>query len=270
MKPSMMIPNVLSIAGSDPSGGAGIQADLKTFAALGCYGMAAITSLTAQNTRGVAGIVDIPHEFVARQIQAVFADIQVHAVKIGMLSSKAIINAVADMLEKHKPPHVVLDPVMVATSGDSLLAADAVESLKVRLIPLCDVLTPNIPEAEKLTRKAVLDMDIAAHNLLAMGAGAVYLKGGHMKGEKAVDVLAQNGKLDRFETQRIETRHTHGSGCTLSSALAAFLARGLKLEQAAQAAKNYVTSAIIHADELHVGKGNGPLHHGYCNGGHYG
>lgn len=270
MKPTLFIPNVLSIAGSDPSGGAGVQADLKTFAALGVYGMAAITSLTAQNTRGVAGVADVPPEFVAKQIQAVFADIRVHAVKIGMLSNAGIISAVAEMLEKFNPPNIVLDPVMVATSGDSLIAGDAAEMLRTRLIPLCDVLTPNIPEAEKLRRKAVLDVDVAAKELLQMGAGAIYLKGGHLKGDTASDVLLSESGIHYLDAPRIDTKNTHGTGCTLSSAIAAYLARGLPLKEACSAAKNFVTTAIIHADELDVGSGHGPLHHGYGNGGRYG
>lgn len=266
MKRSLFIPNVLSIAGSDPSGGAGIQADLKTFSALGVYGMAVITSLTAQNTRGVAGVADVPPDFVAKQIQAVFADIKVNAVKIGMLSNAKIIVAVAEMIEKYNPPHVVLDPVMVATSGDTLISGDAVDVLKSRLVPLCDVLTPNIPEAEKLTRKAVLEMDIAAAELLQLGAGAVYLKGGHLKGNNASDLLHSEKISEFFDAPRIETKNTHGTGCTLSSAIAAYLARGMNLREACAAAKAYVTSAIIHSDELNVGSGTGPLHHMYQRG----
>lgn len=268
MKSSLFIPNVLSIAGSDPSGGAGIQADLKTFAALGVYGMAVITSLTAQNTRGVAGVADVPPDFVAKQLQAIFADIKVDAVKIGMLSNAKIIIAVAEMIEKHSPQHVILDPVMVATSGDSLIAGDAVEMMKSRLIPLCDVLTPNIPEAEKLTRKAVLEMDVAALELHQLGAGAIYLKGGHLKGNNASDLLYWDGGAEFFDAPRIDTKNTHGTGCTLSSAIAAFLARGMSLREACASAKAYVTSAIIHADELDVGSGSGhgPLNHMYQRG----
>lgn len=267
MKPSLFIPNVLSIAGSDPSGGAGIQADLKTFAALGVYGMAAITSLTAQNTRGVAGVADVPPEFVARQIEAIFADVRVDAVKIGMLSNADIIHAVAQMIERYNPPHVILDPVMVATSGDSLIAGDAVEAMKSRLIPLCDVLTPNIPEGEKLLRKAVLDVEVAARELRNLGAGAVFLKGGHLKGDNATDLLVWDDGAEFLDAPRIQTKNTHGTGCTLSSAMAGFLARGLPLREACWAAKNFVSSAIIYADELDVGSGAGPLHHGYHGGG---
>lgn len=269
MNKSLFIPNVLSIAGSDPSGGAGVQADLKTFAALGVYGMAVITSLTAQNTRGVAGVADVPPDFVSKQIQAIFADVKVNAVKIGMLSNAKIIIAVAEMIEKYNPQHVVLDPVMVATSGDSLISGDAIEIMKSRLVPLCDVLTPNIPEAEKLIRKAVLEPEAAAAELLQLGAGAVYLKGGHLKGKNATDLLHSEKILEFFDTPRIETKNTHGTGCTLSSAIAAFLARGMGLREACASAKAYVTSAIIHADELNVGSGNGPVHHGYGHSGNF-
>lgn len=263
MSLGMKIPNVLSIAGSDPSGGAGVQADLKTFAALECYGMAVITALTAQNTQGVSGVMEVPADFVKMQIKDVFDDVRVDAVKIGMLSSAEIIMAVAEMLERYKPTFVVLDPVMISTSGDALISAGAVEAMKERLIPLCDVLTPNIPEAEKLSRKAVLDLERSAQDLLALGAPSVYLKGGHLKGDKSVDVLATAQGCHFFESMRIETKNTHGTGCSLSSALAAYVARGFALQQACQCAKEYITGAIIHADELDVGKGCGPVHHTY-------
>lgn len=257
-----MIPNVLSIAGSDPSGGAGIQADLKTFAALDVYGMAAITAMTAQNTQGVRGVVAVPPAFIRDQLDAVFDDIDVAAVKIGMLSNVEIIEEVANALEAYKPEHIVLDPVMVATSGDSLISAEAVEAMKARLIPLASVLTPNIPEAEKLMRKAVIDMERAAEDLLDLGARAVLLKGGHLKGA-ATDVLAYGDYVRVFEGSRVETKNTHGTGCTLSSAVSAYLARGLSLEDAVESAKIYITAAITHADELSVGQGAGPVHHGY-------
>lgn len=257
------IPNVLSIAGSDPSGGAGVQADLKTFAALSCYGMAAITALTAQNTRGVSGVCNVPAMFVAQQIRDVFEDVRVDAVKIGMLSSAEIIEAVANMLERYKPAHIVLDPVMVATSGDSLIAGDAVEAIKARLLPLATVVTPNIPEAEKLSRKAVLEMEKGARDVLALGAKAVYLKGGHLKGDMAIDVLAFEDKIAVYELPRIDTKNTHGTGCTLSSALAAYLAHGLPLEAAAASAKKYLHVALQNSDILEVGSGCGPVYHGY-------
>ena len=266
----MRVPNILTIAGSDPSGGAGVQADLKTFAALGCYGMAAITSLTAQNTRGVADIMDVSPDFVFKQIHEVFEDIRVDAVKIGMLSSAEIIDAVADILERnrHRIKHIILDPVMVATSGDSLISSGALEAMKQYLIPLCDLITPNVPEAEKLTRKSVLDMEKAAQNVLALGARAVYLKGGHLKGDIVRDVLAYGDQIRLYELPRIQTKNTHGTGCTLSSALAAFLARDYTLEESAQAAKNYLQGALVHAGELEVGSGagHGPVHHAYRQG----
>jgi hydroxymethylpyrimidine/phosphomethylpyrimidine kinase len=254
----MRIPNILSIAGSDPSGGAGIQADLKTFAALHCYGMAAITALTAQNTQGVSGVMDVSADFVYQQIHDVFEDVRVDAVKIGMLSSTEIIESVAEALRQYNPPIIVLDPVMVATSGDSLIDGDAVEAIKTHLVPLCTVVTPNIPEAEKLTRKAVLDMEKAAQNVLALGAPAVFLKGDTVR-----DILAFGNQTRLLELPRIETKNTHGTGCTLSSALASYLALGYTFEEAAIAAKNYLHGALIHASELEVGSGHGPVHHGY-------
>lgn len=261
----MRVPNVLSIAGSDPSGGAGIQADLKTFAALGVYGMAAITALTAQNTQGVTGVMDVQPYFVRDQIQTIFNDVRVDAVKIGMLSSTKIIETVADLLEKYrtKIPFIVLDPVMVATSGDPLISGDAVQAVKDLLLPLCDVITPNIPEAEKLARKAVIDMQDSARDILDLGAKAVYLKGGHLKGEMATDVLATKDGITILELPRIHTTNTHGTGCTLSSALAACMAQGMNLEEAAQVAKAYLHGAISHAGTLDVGHGHGPVHHAY-------
>ncbi|MBI1301743.1 MAG: bifunctional hydroxymethylpyrimidine kinase/phosphomethylpyrimidine kinase [Alphaproteobacteria bacterium] len=258
-----MIPNILSIAGSDPSGGAGIQADLKTFSALGCYGMAVVTSLTAQNTQGVTGVVDVPPAFVKQQIDTIFDDIEVAAVKIGMLSNTEIMEAVANALEQHKPRFIVLDPVMVATSGDSLITSDAIETMKKRLIPMADLITPNIPEAEKLMRKAVIDMEIAAESLCDLGCKAVFLKGGHLKGEVKRDVLFSNGTIDIFETPRIETKNTHGTGCTLSSAIAAYIGHGYPIDKACESAKNYVTEALKNADQLSVGKGHGPVNHLY-------
>ncbi len=261
-----MIPNVLSIAGSDPSGGAGIQADLKTFAALGCYGMATITSLTAQNTAGVRAVIDVPDRFVKDQISAIFDDIEVAAVKIGMLSSADIINAVADCLEEYKPANIVLDPVMVASSGDSLITSDAIIAMKERLIPLCHVLTPNIPEAEKLSRKSVIDMERSVRGLLELGCGAVLLKGGHLKGAVARDVLAYDDITKIYEAPRIDTVNTHGTGCTLSSAIAAYLALGESLPDSCRLAKEYLNGALKHADKLNVGSGHGPVHHGFKGG----
>jgi len=255
------IKNVLSIAGSDPSGGAGMQADLKTFCANGVYGMAAITAMTAQNTQGVSAFVAVPPEFVKDQLKAIFEDIEVSAVKIGMLANADIIEVLADSLEQYTPPHIVFDPVMVATSGDSLISGDAIKVMKERLIPLCDFITPNIPEAEKLSRKAVLNMEVAAQGLLGLGAKAVFLKGGHLKGDIARDVLAYDKGVIAFELPRVNTQNTHGTGCTLSSAIAANLAKGDGLEDACFKAKEYLTNALKHADDLAVGKGHGSVHH---------
>lgn len=258
------IPNVLSIAGSDPSGGAGIQADLKTFAALDVYGMAVVTALTAQNTQGVSGAVDVPAAFVTDQMSAVFEDIRVDALKIGMLGNADIVHAVADVIEKYQPNNIVLDPVMVSTSGDALISSDAIEAMKTRLFPLVDVITPNIPEAEKLARKVVIDMDRAAQDLLNLNVEAVFLKGGHLKGISAQDVLAYGGGIKTYEAPRVDTQNTHGTGCTLSSAIAAYLGRGFALDASVEAAKIYITAALNHADELNVGRGHGPVYHGYC------
>ncbi len=258
----MFVPNVLSIAGSDPSGGAGIQADLKTFSALDVYGMAAVTAMTAQNTQGVRGFIAVPPAFIKDQLEAVFDDIDVVAVKIGMLANVDIIEEVANALERYKPKYIVLDPVMVATSGDSLISAEAVDVMKARLIPMASVITPNIPEAEKLMRKSVIDMEVAAEGLLSLGSSAALLKGGHLKGA-ATDVLAYGDVVRSYQSDRIDTKNTHGTGCTLSSAVAAYLARGFSLEESVESAKAYITAAITHADELSVGKGAGPVHHGY-------
>jgi hydroxymethylpyrimidine/phosphomethylpyrimidine kinase len=255
----------VTIAGSDCGGGAGIQADLKTFSALGVYGASVITALTAQNTKGVTGIHDVPPAFIAAQIDAVFSDLAVDAVKIGMLSQVPTIEAVAAGLDRHKARHVVLDPVMVATSGDRLLNPAAVDALRGLLIPRAEVITPNLPEAA-----ALLDADVAAdeaamraqaERLLAMGAKAVLLKGGHGRGAESVDLLISPHGTTRLAVPRIETQNTHGTGCTLSSAIAAGLAKGMPLVDAAREAKGYVTAAIAGASGLKVGSGHGPVHH---------
>lgn len=260
-----MIPNVLSIAGSDPSGGAGVQADLKTFSALGCYGMAAITALTAQNTRGVTGVHTPPAAFVAAQIEAVFADVRVDAVKIGMLGSPEIVVATAQVLARFRPRHIVLDPVLVATSGDSLGAPGVVDAMRTHLFPLASVITPNLPEAATLAGapEAVDFAGLVAltAQLHAQGARAVLVKGGHLTGPEAEDALFSQGRVSRFAAPRVKTSNTHGTGCTLSSAIAAHLARGLDLEDAIRAAKDYLTEALRAADRLDVGHGSGPVHH---------
>ena len=264
-----MIPNVLSIAGSDPSGGAGIQADLKTFSALGCYGMAAITALTAQNTQGVASVHMPDASFIGQQIDTIFADVRVDAVKIGMLGSPEIVAAVAGALGRHKPAHIVLDPVLVATSGHSLGSPGVVEAMRERLFPLASLITPTLPEAARLADEPVPEDAVSlarlAQLLAGQGARAVLVKGGHLAGPQSEDVLFAGGQVSRFSAPRVDTQNTHGTGCTLSSAIAAFLAKGLGLEEAIRAAKDYLTQALRASGALDVGQrqgnGHGPVHH---------
>lgn len=260
-----MIAHVLSVAGSDPSGGAGIQADLKTFSALGCYGMAALTALTAQNTRGVTGVHIPPPSFVAEQIDAIFADVRVDAVKIGMLASGAVVEAVADRLKRHGARNIVLDPVLVATSGDSLGAPDVVEAMKRFLFPLATVITPNVPEAVRLSgEREPMDtagLEQVARVLRGQGAAAVLVKGGHLGGDTAEDVLFDGANMTVLRAPRVDTKNTHGTGCTLSSAIAAQLAKGQPLAEAVASAKDYLTGALRAADTLDVGSGHGPVHH---------
>jgi hydroxymethylpyrimidine/phosphomethylpyrimidine kinase len=260
-----MTPIAVTIAGSDSSGGAGIQADLKTFAALGVYGASVIAALTAQNTKGVTGIHDVPADFIKAQIDAVFSDLDVTAVKIGMLSRAVAIEAVAQGLSQHGAKNIVLDPVMIATSGDRLLADNAVAALRNELIPMALVVTPNLPEAAALTGASIArnerEMEIQAREILALGACNVLIKGGHGNGAESVDLLVGEGDVIRLSARRIATRNTHGTGCTLSSAIAARLAQGLDLAAAAHDAKAYVTAAIAASDQLQVGHGNGPLNH---------
>jgi hydroxymethylpyrimidine/phosphomethylpyrimidine kinase len=260
-----MTPIAVTIAGSDSSGGAGIQADLKTFSALGVYGASVIAALTAQNTRGVQGIHDVPPEFVTQQIDSVFSDLSVGAVKIGMLSRPETIEAVADGLARHRARNVVLDPVMVATSGDRLLAPEAIDALRKRLIPAALVITPNLPEAAALLDQAVArsedEMRTQGERLLALGATAVLIKGGHGEAPESVDILVERLGTTRLPAPRIATRNTHGTGCTLSSAIAAGLAKGLSLHDAVAAAKAYVTAAIAASERLTIGHGSGPVHH---------
>jgi hydroxymethylpyrimidine/phosphomethylpyrimidine kinase len=265
-----MTPIAVTIAGSDSSGGAGIQADLKTFGALGVYGASIITALTAQNTLGVTGIHDVPADFIIAQIDAVFSDLAIGAVKIGMLSQVPAIEAVAAGLARHDARNVVLDPVMVATSGDRLLAVDAVAALRRYLIPRALVVTPNLHEAAALTDTPLAhseaDMETQARAILALGPRYVLIKGGHGDSAESVDLLVGEGAAVRLAAQRVATRNTHGTGCTLSSAIAAGLAKGLDLVAAAREAKTYVTEAIAAADRLDVGHGHGPLHHFYRQG----
>jgi hydroxymethylpyrimidine/phosphomethylpyrimidine kinase len=261
----MVTPVVLTIAGSDSGGGAGIQADLKTFAALGVFGASAITALTAQNSRGVTAIHDVPADMVAAQIDAVFDDLDVAAVKVGMLSQPTTIGIVAEALRRWKPKHIVVDPVMIATSGARLLSPEALTLLRSDLIPQASVLTPNLPEASVLLDGAMAanedEMIDQAQKLLAGGARSILLKGGHGHSAKSVDVLVTSERVSRFSASRIATRNTHGTGCSLSSAIAAGLARGLELERAVAEAKDFVTAAIANADALGIGHGNGPIDH---------
>ena len=257
----------VTIAGSDSSGGAGIQADLKTFAALGVYGASAITALTAQNTRGVSAIYNVPADFIAAQIDAIFSDLAVGAVKLGMLSQIAAIEAVAAGLARHRASNIVLDPVMVASSGDRLLADDAIKVLRRELIPRALIVTPNLAEAAALTGANLArnerEMETQAREILALGARNVLIKGGHGEGADSVDLLIGQGEVVRLIAPRIATKNTHGTGCTLSSAIAAGLAKGRDLITAVQDAKTYVTAAIAGADQLKTGHGHGPLHHFY-------
>ena len=262
---------VLSIAGSDSGGGAGIQADLKTCAALGCYGMTAITAITVQNTLGVTGIHGIPLDTVRGQIDAVVQDIGVDAVKIGMLATPDVVSVVADAIRRHGIRNVVLDPVMVATSGDRLIVPETAQALVQELFPLATVITPNLDEAALLLGRSIdgiAALDAAVADLLAMGAPAVLLKGGHLSGDLVMDVLGRQGQQVgdylRLQSQRIVTHNGHGTGCTLSSAIASFLAQGLALEAAVTEARSYILGAIEAGAEVYTGQGHGPLNHGYA------
>ncbi len=258
------IPTAMTIAGSDSGGGAGIQADLKTFAAMGVYGTSAITAITAQNTLGVTAIHEVPTEVVTAQIQAILSDIGADAVKTGMLSSVAIIETVAQELKRHGVTRLVVDPVMVAKGGDRLLREDAVDALRTRLLPLAMVVTPNVPEAEVLTSLAIHtpeDAREAAKRIVAMGAGSAVVKGGHLSGGYAIDVFYDGKEFREFTGRRIQTKNTHGTGCTFASATAAGLAKGLPLVDAVSQAKEYVTRAI--RSNLEIGAGHGPLNHFY-------
>ena len=266
--PTTRYARVLSIAGSDSGGGAGIQADLKTFAALGCYGMTAITALTAQNTVGVQGIHPVPAAFLKAQLQSVIEDIGVDAVKIGMLHAPEIVEVVAWAIDHYRLKNVVLDPVMVATSGDRLIASDTVQVLVRELFPRAALITPNLDEAALLLQQPITDaqeLDAAAQALLAMGAQAVLLKGGHLPGDALVDVLLQPGQpLLRMGSARIPSRNVHGTGCSLSSAIAAHLALGQGLADAVQAARQFIRAAISEGAAVKTGQGHGPLNHGHA------
>lgn len=259
-----MIPNVLSIAGTDPTGGAGIQADLKTFSALGAYGMSVITAVVAQNTTGVRAVTTLDPDFVAAQIDAVFDDVRVDAVKIGMVATTGIAEAIADRLAYHRARAIVLDPVMVAKSGDRLLQPDAIDAVRDRLVPLATLMTPNLPEAADLldTNEAgtLAEMRSCLPRLRSLGSAWVLLKGGHLVGEESVDLLDGPGGTTKLRAPRIHTPNTHGTGCTLSAAIAALLPR-LSMEESVRQAKDYLSASLAHADELDVGRGHGPVHH---------
>ena len=261
----MTTPIALTIAGSDSSGGAGIQADLKSFAALGVYGASVITALTAQNTKGVTGIHGVPAVFVTAQIDAVFSDLAVGAVKIGMVALPEVMDAIAAGLGRWSPQHVVLDPVMVATSGDRLLAAEAVDALRTRLVPLASIITPNLPEAADLLGEPIARDQAAIEDqgrrLLKLGCRAVLIKGGHGDGAESTDYLCTADGTIAFAAPRIATRNTHGTGCSLSSAIAAGLAKGDPMVTAVRNAKNWLTAALAAADRFSVGHGHGPVHH---------
>lgn len=263
------IPNVLTIAGVDPSGGAGVLADVKAISALRAYACAVVAALTAQNTRAVTGVLAIPPAFVREQIDTLFADVRIDAAKIGMVGAAPVIRAVADGLAHWKPPHVVLDPVMVAKSGDALLARDAVGALVEALVPCATVLTPNLPEAGALLGERapenLKEMRRAAERLRERmthaGSRWVMLKGGHLPGGDAIDVLTDGDRMIELTARRVDTTNTHGTGCTLSAAIAALLPQSVDVPSAARAAKDYLTASIAAADRLDVGGGHGPVHH---------
>lgn len=259
---------VLSIAGSDSGGGAGIQADLKAISACGCYGMTAITAITVQNTMGVKDVFPVPVNIVLEQIAAVMDDIGADAIKIGMLHSSEIIKGISEVLDQYKIRNIVLDPVMVSTSGHQLLQDEAIESLKNELFLKARVITPNIPEAEILSGKTIQsqhEMPGIARELSFGGRVSVLLKAGHLTDRDLIDVFynAETDQILELKSIRIDTKNTHGTGCTLSSAVASFLARGFSLDDAVRSAKNYINEAIIEGSKYTLGKGNGPVHHFY-------
>ncbi|WP_252026741.1 bifunctional hydroxymethylpyrimidine kinase/phosphomethylpyrimidine kinase [Vibrio sp. SCSIO 43136] len=263
---TLRTPIVLTIAGSDSGGGAGIQADIKAISATGSYACSVITAITSQNTQGVSAIFPIALDHVASQLDAVFTDLNVVAVKIGMLADSNIIKVVADKIRLYQPNYLVVDPVMVATSGDLLLEQAAISTLKQELLPLADIITPNLPEGAALTGLPVpnseSEMQEMISDLRALGATAVLLKGGHLdKDENSNDLLITSDSATLVSAKRVATKNTHGTGCTLSSAIASYLAHGNPIDQAVSLGKSYISQAIAHADELEVGKGHGPVNH---------
>lgn len=266
---SSSTPIVLTIAGSDSGGGAGIQADIKAMSATGSFACSVITAITSQNTQGVSAIFPIPLDHVASQLDAVFSDLNVVAVKVGMLADSNIIKVVADKINQYQPKYLVIDPVMVATSGDLLLEQSAISTLKEALIPLADIITPNLPEGAALTGKPVpeseADMQDMVEELRALGAKAVLLKGGHLEqDENSNDLLILPSSTALISAKRFPTKNTHGTGCTLSSAIASYLAQGNKLTQSVELGKRYISEAIAHAVQLNVGQGHGPVNHFYA------
>ncbi|MDE1477030.1 bifunctional hydroxymethylpyrimidine kinase/phosphomethylpyrimidine kinase [Xenorhabdus bovienii] len=261
----MMRINSLTIAGTDPSGGAGIQADLKTFSALGAYGTTVITALVAQNTMGVQSVYDIDPRFVAEQLESVLSDVRMDSIKIGMLSNVANVNVVAEALNRYPVPHIVLDTVMVAKSGDPLLSPEAITTMVEQLLPNVSLITPNLPEAAAILKCNIAgtegEMLQQGRELLSMGCQAALLKGGHLVNEESPDWLFTAEGEWRFTAPRINTRHTHGTGCTLSAALAALRPRYPDWKNTLPAAKTYLQNALAQADTLDVGKGIGPVHH---------
>lgn len=254
----------LTIAGSDSCGGAGVQADIKTMSALGVYAASAITSVTVQNTLGVQAIQAIQPEIVAGQIRAVMDDIKPTAIKVGMVNDQDTILAIADTLQQYSPQKLVVDPVMVSTSGSMLMQKDALGTFCSRLLPMATLLTPNIPEAEVLSNRSIRsidDMDAAGRSILALGCKAVLIKGGHLEGRKVDKLYLPNGEVCSFVHEAIATRNTHGTGCTLSSAIAAFMARGLALADAVAQAKTYLSQALEAGKDVHIGEGHGPVNH---------
>lgn len=262
-----MIPNVLTIAGTDPSGGAGTQADLKTFSAHGAFGTSVMTALVAQTTTGVSRVHELPADFVTAQLVTLLDDVRIDAVKIGMLANAEVIRAVVEVLDRYAPPHVVLDPVMVAKSGDRLLAAEAVAALRDDLLPRVDLITPNLPEAADLLGEPELHdaaaMSEQAERLGQLGAKQVLLKGGHLGGESSVDVLHRGGTSEFLPGERVETTNDHGTGCTLSAAVAALRPQRADWSIAVREAKEYLGGALRASDRLDVGHGRGPVHHFY-------
>lgn len=264
--PDSATPIVLTIAGSDSGGGAGIQADIKAMSATGSYSCSVITAITSQNTLGVSAIFPIPIEHIETQLDAVFTDLNVVAVKVGMLADSEIIKTVAAKIKQYRPQFVVVDPVMVATSGDLLLENSAISTLKAELLPLADVITPNLPEGAALIGSSIPTNENAMNLMIAdlrqLGANSVLLKGGHLESdENSNDLLIFSDRVERLSAKRVDTHNTHGTGCTLSSAIASYLAQGNDLLSAVKLAKQYISLAIAHADELDIGQGHGPVHH---------